>query len=64
MPEFTQLGDTSLISPEVHILDEDESDLNEYPTDPVVCVPDQDDPEYWSLLEVRMRVSLVDQDRP
>ena len=53
MPEFFQLGDTSLVSPELHILDEDESDLNEYmldPTDPVVCVPDQDDPEYWSLL--------------
>ena len=30
-------------------LDLDESDLNEYmldPTDPVVCVPEQDDPEY------------------
>ena len=53
MPEFTQFGDTSLVSPELHILDE-ESDLNEYmldPTDPVVCVPDQDDPEHWSLLK-------------
>ena len=53
MPEFIQLGDTSLVSPELHIPDEDESDLNEYmldPTDPVVCIPDQDDPEYWSLM--------------
>ena len=53
MPEFIQLGDTSLVSPELHILHEDESELSEYmldPTDPVVCAPDQDDPEYWSLL--------------
>ena len=53
MPDFIQLGDTSLVSPELHILDEDESDLNEYmldPTDPVECLPDQDDPEYWSLM--------------
>ena len=45
--------DTSLVSPELHILDEDESDLNEYmldPTDPVECLPEQDDPEHWSLI--------------
>ena len=32
-------------------LDESESDLHEYtldPTDPVVCLPDQDDPGYWT----------------
>ena len=34
MPEFIQLGDTSLVSPELHILDEDESDVNEYMLDP------------------------------
>ena len=53
MPQFTQLGVTSVASPDIDFLDQDESDLNEYmldPTDPVVCVPEQDDPEYWSLL--------------
>ena len=53
MPEFVHLGDTSLLSPELHMLKEDESDLNEYmldPTDSVVCVPEQDDPEYWNVL--------------
>ena len=53
MPEFIQLGNTSLVLPELHILDEDELDLNEHmldPTDPVVCVLDEDDPEYWSLM--------------
>ena len=41
MPGFVQLGDTSLVSPELHLLGEDESDLNEYmldPTEPVVCL--------------------------
>ena len=35
------------------MLNEDESDLNEFlddPTDPVVCVPEQDDENYWSIL--------------
>ena len=53
MPGCIQLGDTSLVSPELHLLDEEDSDLNEYmldPTDPVECLPDQDDPEYWSLM--------------
>ena len=53
MPQFIQLGDTSLVSPEIHFLDQDESDLNEHmldPIGPVVCVPEQDDPEHWSLL--------------
>ena len=51
-PAFKQSGDTSLVSPELHCLEEDESDLNEYMLDPiglVVCLPDQDDPEYWML---------------
>ena len=46
---FIQVGGTSLVSPELHLLDEEDSDLNEYmldPTDPVECLPDQDDPEY------------------
>ena len=39
-----------MVSPELRLLGEDESDLNEYmldPTDPVVCLPDQDEPDYW-----------------
>ena len=36
MPEFIQLGDTSLVSPELRILDEDESYLNEYMLDPLI----------------------------
>ena len=43
MPQFDQLGDTSLVAPELCHLEESESDLNEYmlePTDPVVCLPD------------------------
>ena len=40
MPQFIEGGDTSLLSPWLQLLDEDESDLNEYlddPTDPVMC---------------------------
>ena len=51
LPSFEQLGDTSLVSPELCFLDEEESDLNEYmldPTDPVICLPDQYDPDYWA----------------
>ena len=47
---LSRMGDTSLVSPELCLLDEDESDLNEHtldPTDPVVCLPDQDDPDDW-----------------
>ena len=36
------------------MLNEDESDLNEYlddPTDPVVCVPEQDDEAYLVHIE-------------
>ena len=50
MPPLDQLGDTSLVAPELRHLEESESDMNEYmlePTDPVVCLPDQDDPDYW-----------------
>ena len=40
-------------SPALRMLNEDESDLNEYlddPTDPVLCVPEQDHDEYWTIL--------------
>ena len=43
----------SLKTPLLHMLEEDESDLNEYlddPTDPVLCVPDQDHERYWEIL--------------
>ena len=53
MPQFIELGDTSLLSPQLKPLDERESDLNEYmddPTDPVICVPEQDHDNYWSIL--------------
>ena len=46
------IADTSLVAPELCLLDETESDVNEYmlePTDPVVCLPDQHDPDYWHL---------------
>ena len=36
----------------LHLLDDEESDLNEYlddPTDPVMCVPEQDHDHYWSI---------------
>ena len=59
MPEFIEPGDTSLLSPELHMLNEGESDLNEYlddPTDSVVCT--------GTYCEVHMNASLVDQDPP
>ena len=52
MPQFEQLRDTSLVAPELHLLDESESHLNEYMlelTDAVVCLADQDDLDYWLL---------------
>ena len=55
MPQFIELeiGTPTLTSPALHMLNEDESDLNEYlgdPTDPVLCVPEQDHDEYWNIL--------------
>ena len=41
------------MTPVLHMLDEDESDLNEYlddPIGPVLCVPEQDHDEYWDIL--------------
>ena len=51
MPHFAQLGDTSLIAPELVRLEDDEQDLTEY-MDPVMCLPDQYDP---LLLDERKR---------
>ena len=44
MPQFIELeiGTPTLTSPVLRMLDEEESDLNEYladPTNPVLCVP-------------------------
>ena len=55
MPEFVELamGVPILKAPLLHMLRDDESDLNEYlhdPTDPVLCVPEQDHDHYWDIL--------------
>ena len=55
MPQFIEMeiGPPSMMSPALHMLNEDESDLNEYlddPTDPVLCVPEQDHDEHWNIL--------------
>ena len=34
------------------------------PTDPAVCLPDQDDPDYWVKEEVLMIARMEDQDQP
>ena len=50
LPHFQQLGGTSLVAPELSYLEDNGLELHEYmlePTDPVVCLPDQDDPSYW-----------------
>ena len=50
LPHFEHLGETSLVSPEVLHLSDNGQGLHEYmlePTDPVVCLPDRDDPFYW-----------------
>ena len=69
MPEFIELEMEvpSLKTPLLRMLEEDESDLNEYlddPTDPVLCVPEQDHEYYWDILRGHMKADLVDQDPP
>ena len=54
MPQFieVEIGTPSMMSPALHMLNEHESDLNEYlddPTDPVLCVAEQDHEE-WNIL--------------
>ena len=54
LPEFVEVRDTSLKVPLLHPLSDEESDLNEYldyPIDPVLCVPEQDDADYWTILK-------------
>ena len=63
MPEFVELGmdQPSLKTPMLYMLEEDESNLNDYlddPTDPVLCVPEQDHDHYWRLLKSQPESSL------
>ena len=56
MPEFIEVRDRGPILEDSiysRMLEEDESDLNEYlddPIDPVLCVPEQDHDRYWDIL--------------
>ena len=55
MPEFVELerDQPSLKTPILHMLEDDVTNLNDYlddPTDPVICVPEQDHDHYWRLL--------------
>ena len=48
-------------TPMLYVLEEDESSLNDYlddPTDPVLCVPEQDHDHYWRLLKSQPESSL------
>ena len=63
MPEFIELemDQPSLKTPLLHMLEEDESNLNEYlddPIDPVLCVPEQDHEHYWRLLKSQPECSF------
>ena len=54
MPAFFQadLRLPDIISPVLHWLGDAEADLNDYlkdPTNPVLCLPTQDDSQYWRL---------------
>ena len=49
-PSYGMSGGKSLVAPEMSQLKDDELDLNHYmlePTNPVACLPGQDDPYYW-----------------
>ena len=40
------------MSPVLHWLDDEETDLNDYladPTEPVLCVPSQDNDQFWRM---------------
>ena len=57
MPEFIEVdGDQpSIQTPSLHMLEDDESNLSDYPDDPtypVLCVPEQYHDHYWRLLKV------------
>ena len=55
MPEFVELerDQPSLKTPLLRMMEDDELNLSDYlddPTDPVLCVPEQDHDHYWRLL--------------
>ena len=63
MPEFVEpeMDQLSLKTPMLHMLEDDVSNFNDYlddPTDPVICVPEQDHDHYWRLLKSRPESSL------
>ena len=56
MPDLKQgtVEMPDIISPDLHWLADEEADLNDYlidPTNPVVCLPAQDNPLYWLIRE-------------
>ena len=68
MPHLEALGDTSLaLSPELLLLPNviDGQGLHEYtqePTDPVKCLPDEDNPFFWHLRVSTKSAVMQDQD--
>ena len=63
MPEFVEVerDRPSLKTPLLHLLEDDATQLNDYlddPTDPVLCVPEQDHDHYWRLLNSGPESSL------
>ena len=56
MPDLKQaaIEMPDIVSPDLHWLADEEADLNDYlkdPTNPVVCLPAQDNPLYWLIRE-------------
>ena len=51
----------SLQTPSLHVLEDDAINLSDYlddPTDPVLCVPEQDHDHYWRLLNSELESAL------
>ena len=63
MPQFVELDvdQPSILTQSLHVLDDDETNLNDYledPLDPVLCVPEQGHDHYWRLLRSGLESSL------
>ena len=63
MPEFVEIdGDQpSIKTPSLHMLEDDVINPSDYlddPTDPVLCVPEQDHDHYWRLLNSGLESAL------
>ena len=61
--EFIELDrdQPSIQTPSLHVLEDDETNLSDYledPTDPVLCVPEQDHDHYWRLLNSNVESHL------